>query len=191
MSTTVHHVALTVTPSFAFGNLTACAHSVAFAHKDAVYALGSSALDGRGAASLKRVALKDEGGASVTSCAWVQLSRSGRASLAVASRDAVTVFAPNGAYSSFAPHAHCALADVPALAGRPPGVHFLRGLAVLPEHGLLLVGTSWGDVVVLRVGGGGGGAGAPAALTQAAVLSGAHSAAISAIAADDRCVEGG
>jgi hypothetical protein len=58
--------------------------------------------------------------------------------------------------------------------------HFFRGSAGLAQQNLLLVGTSWGDVLAWRVEG--------AVLSLAQVLSGGHSAAITCIAADDRCV---
>ena len=73
------------------------------------------------------------------------------------------------------------LADVgPAVLGaRRAEDHFFRGLAGAPLANAVLVGTSWGDVLAWRVEG--------AVLTLAQVLAGGHAAAITSIAADDRC----
>ena len=176
------------TPSLMFGNLAACAQALAYAHKDTVHVVNASALDGRAPPTLRAVTPK-EVGAAVTHVSWVQLARSSRPLLAVTSREAVTVFAPNSAFTVFQLAFHSPLVDIPALGGRPAGVHFLRGVASIPEHGLLLVGTSWGDVLVLRAASAADlGEGATSPLIPAAILTGAHAAAITSIAADERCV---
>lgn len=180
-------VKLDATPSFAFNNLTATPHALAFAHRDAVYALPAAAVN-TGKAALEKVTLREPGSA-VTQAAWVTLSH-GRPLLVVTSREAVA-FYPSALKTAVAesPCFHRALGDVEGANadGRKAEVHYFRGIAAVPGADTVLVGTSWGDVLAFGVGRPQA-VGGPTPVTLRGVLQGAHTAPITAIAADDKYI---
>ncbi len=170
-------------PSFFFNNLAASPDARAWAHHGEVAVVRPAAWEARsdadGAADERLVASR--GGAAVTSLAWVAepgRGGAGAALLAATTREEFVLFARGGG----APALSVALKALPAalLGGRAPASHFFRGVAGARAAGLVLVGTSWGDILTWRVGAAvGGGA------QVADVMKGAHAAAIVAIAADD------
>ena len=190
-------------PSLLFSNLCANAEVIAFAHAGTVHALADV---GRRSASFKlplgaggealappgALAPPPSPGSSALSAAPDSVTHVGVVALEagrllVACTPTAFCAYPCSDFSEQAARAPRALytralADCGAavLGARRAEDHFFRGSAGLAQQNLLLVGTSWGDVLAWRLEG--------AVLSLAQVLSGGHSAAITCIAADDRCV---
>jgi len=184
-------VKLLVTPSFLPNNLAASPDGLAFAHLDEVAVFRASAWDARGDAAgapLERLP-PSRAGVAVTSLAWAPAPGAQAPLLAVTTHEELLVYKAPAAGAAFVqqPALSAALADLPAalLGARAPAAHFFRGLAPLPAAALLLVGTSWGDVLAWSTRATPGVAAPP---VDGLALRGAHACAISAIAADERCV---
>ena len=208
-STRVSALLLDTTPSMQWNNLSACSRTgyLAFAHREATIVAGS-ALEAQtsstdhparswrlpppppvGAATLQPP--PPGGAATVSQAAWLALQQGG-ALLAVATHGALSLYAGSavgGSSGSARAAWTLALTDLDECraggARAPAEAHFFRGLAAVPDHNLLLVGTSWGDVLVWHVERKEGGA---LWVNACGALRGAHSVAITSIAADNECV---
>ena len=184
-------------PSYLWNNLASSGESLAWARNESVIVLRGAAWDARSdssSATLECLTVS-KNGAQVTSLAWVTLSR-GTHILVATSHEEFVVFSPTG---------HSILMSIPIkslsrdiLRDRVPAEHFFRGLA-MPRGGaggldVVLVGTSWGDVLAWRLNSGGdvrtgassAAAAAAADMQVACILKGAHTAPIVAIAADEK-----
>lgn len=181
------NIALEASPSFLFNNLSSGPQSFAYIHFDDVCVLPNGLVDGT--QQLKQQVLSfPEGG--LTQVSWAQLARgSTGAFCVVTSRTWVAFFAVDARTGKLAtaPFFRRQLGELGAatLGDRPAEAHFLRGIASLHASDIVLVGTSWGDVIGFHVG-----AGEMAAVRHAYTLRGAHSAPIVCIAATDECVAG-
>ena len=195
-------------PTLLFSNLCANAEVIAFAHAGTVHALPHSALADVGMRSASFKLPLGAGGEALAPPGALAPPPSPGSSALSAAPDSVThvgvvALEAGRLLVACTPTAFCAypcsdfsdqaarapralytraLADCGAavLGARRAEDHFFRGSAGLAQQNLLLVGTSWGDVLAWRLEG--------AVLSLAQVLSGGHSAAITCIAADDRCV---
>lgn len=193
---------LDTTPSMLWGNLSACPRTgvLAFAHVNAAVVCGStleaatSSSDGTG--RTWRLPPPPSVGAAlrapspVVQAAWVDFAAVGPL-LAVCTHADVSLYAGVTA-PGWRPRPAawvCTLAALPEKDAPPGGAatleaHFFRGVASLPARNVLLVGTSWGDVLAWHV----EGDGASIRMRPCGALRGAHQAPITSIAADNECV---
>ncbi len=206
-------VKLDATPSFLFSNLAANAACIAYAHAGTVHVLPTDAMAdvsqrfptfrllepaptapaapaAPAAAPAAAAAPADAPPAAaavrVTSAAFAALD-AGHFLVVTTPLSffvfSCTDFAADQAYAPRPRFArHLAECGAGVLGGRRAEDHFFRGAAGCALRNVLLVGTSWGDVLAWRVDG--------AVLTLAQVLAGGHGAAVSCIAADERCGKG-
>ena len=177
-------------PTYIWNNLASSGESLAWAHNDSVVVLRGAAWDARteSSAATLECLIASKSGAHVTSLAWVPLAR-GAHVLAATTHEEFVVFSSTGNSIVLSTSVRALPADI--LRERAPAEHFFRGIAALRAFDVILVGTSWGDVLAwcinsvgaILIGGlSGGGSNAQVA----SVLRGAHTAPIVAITTDDK-----
>jgi hypothetical protein len=181
-------------PSYLWNNLASSGESLAWARNETVIVLRGAAWDARSdssSATLECLTVS-KNGAHVTSLAWVTLTR-GTHLLTATSHEEFVVFSPTG---------HSIIMSIPIkslstdiLRDRLPAEHFFRGIAMVRGGAsgggldVVLVGTSWGDVLAWRLNSVGTATTTTATAADmqvACILKGAHTAPIVAITADEK-----